>query len=293
MQVKLFTPKQVALALGVSESSIKRWVDSGRLTAAKTVGGHRKVTLPSIAAFVRETGHHLEHPELLGLVAAGAAQHSRCDAIKPLFEALVEGREAVVREVVLGAYQRGATVVELGDHLLGPAFGLIGAGWAAGTVAIHQERRACETAMAVLHELRRLMPEPNDDAPLALVATPHQDFAEVPIRLVELVLLAEGWRVVAAGSGLPLEEVRDATLARQPRLVCLSATHLNDPVVFLEDYRQTLAEPTRVQLGVAHALGGSALREIDLGPAGADLAATSLAELAAFGQRLRQQQPAA
>jgi excisionase family DNA binding protein len=289
MQVTLFTPKQVATALGVSESSIQRWVDCGRLTAAKTVGGHRKVTLPSIAAFVRETGHHLAHPELLGLVAAGASIDSRCDAVEPLFEALIAGREAAVREVILGAYQRGASIVELGDDLLGPAFGLVGDGWAAGTVAVHQERRACETAMAVLHELRRLLSEPDGAAPLALVATPQQDFAEVPVRLVELAILADGWRVIAAGSGLPLDEVRDATLAHKPRLVCLSATHLDDPVAFLPDYRQTLVEPTRSQLGVAHALGGSALRGIDLGPAGSDLAAGSLADLAAFARRLQQQ----
>jgi excisionase family DNA binding protein len=285
MQVKLFTPKQVAAALGVSESSIKRWVDIGRLTAAKTVGGHRKVTLPSIAAFVRETGHHLAHPELLGLVETTAASHSRCKAIEPLFEALIDGREAVVRELLLGAYQRGATIVELGDDLLGPAFGLVGDRWAAGTVAIHQERRACETAIAVLHELRRLIVEPAENAPLALVATPHQDFAVVPVRLVELALLTSGWRVIAAGSGLPLEEIRDATLARKPRLVCVSATHLADPIAFLSEYRLTFAEPTRAQLGVVHALGGAALRGIDLGPARADLAATSLADLSQFAQR--------
>ncbi len=70
-----FTPKQAALALGVSESSVKRWVDSGRLSAGKTCGGHRKLALSAVVDMVRETGQELSHPEILGMVA----KRTRCE----------------------------------------------------------------------------------------------------------------------------------------------------------------------------------------------------------------------
>ena len=88
-----FSPKQVANALGVSESSVKRWVDSGKLPAAKTVGGHRKVTLPSVAQFIRETGHEVARPDLLGMVAA-PRQASLESVQDELYQGLIRGQEA-------------------------------------------------------------------------------------------------------------------------------------------------------------------------------------------------------
>ena len=40
----LLSPKELADAIGVSESSIKRWVDNGEIQATKTSGGHRRIT---------------------------------------------------------------------------------------------------------------------------------------------------------------------------------------------------------------------------------------------------------
>ncbi|MEO1497912.1 MAG: B12-binding domain-containing protein [Planctomycetota bacterium] len=287
MPATTFSPKQVAIALGVSESSVKRWVDSGKLPAAKTAGGHRKVALPSIARFLRETGHPVAQPELLGMVASGVARPLD-EARDQLFEALVNGRESESRELVLGFYQQGESVPRLGDMLIGPVFRKIGEEWAAGRVQVYQERRSCEVMMAVLHELRRWLPEPEPRAPLGLVGTPLRDFAEVPVRLVELTLLAQGWRVTPVGSGLPLEEILDTTRAHSPLLLCLSATHLEHPEDFLRKYQALLIDPLRESHpAVQHALGGGAVERAcgDRAPLGVRFTAT-LADLVAYLEEL-------
>lgn len=64
---ELLSPRQVAVALGVSESSLKRWCDRGMLPTRRTAGGHRRVPLDGVLTFLRETGQDLVRPDVLGL----------------------------------------------------------------------------------------------------------------------------------------------------------------------------------------------------------------------------------
>ena len=62
-----FSPRKIADALGVGESTVKRWIDAGRLEADRTLGGHRRVALDEVLRFVREEGTDVVYPEALGL----------------------------------------------------------------------------------------------------------------------------------------------------------------------------------------------------------------------------------
>jgi DNA-binding transcriptional MerR regulator len=66
------SPRQVARALGVSESSLKRWCDRGLIQTTRTAGGHRKVLTADAIRFARQRGMMLANPELLGLPAPGS-----------------------------------------------------------------------------------------------------------------------------------------------------------------------------------------------------------------------------
>src|SRR5437764_13756024 len=91
----LLTPKELAQAIGVSESSLRRWVDAGDIRVARTAGGHRRIELAEAIRFIRHLGIPVVRPEVLGLAPEAARTPGATDD-QTLFEALVAGdREGV------------------------------------------------------------------------------------------------------------------------------------------------------------------------------------------------------
>src|SRR5436305_11679124 len=62
---------QVAEALGVGITTVKRWVDRGILPAHKTPGGHRKILLSDVVRVVRDGDFPRLDLGRLGLPPAG------------------------------------------------------------------------------------------------------------------------------------------------------------------------------------------------------------------------------
>ena len=65
--MRLLSTRDLAEAIGASESSLKRWIDAGKIAASRTEGGHRRVERAEAVRFIRETGARLVRPELLDL----------------------------------------------------------------------------------------------------------------------------------------------------------------------------------------------------------------------------------
>ncbi|MBS0262547.1 MAG: B12-binding domain-containing protein, partial [Planctomycetes bacterium] len=149
-----YSPKQVARAIGVSESSCKRWCDLGVIPTVKTPGGHRRVTLDGILEFARSTQRDVVNPELLGLPAnCGKSERSTTRVRDQLFECLLKGDEHVCRQLLFDQWIEGVDMATIGDQLIGPVFVMIGEKWACREAEVYQEPRACEVMLRVLHEL--------------------------------------------------------------------------------------------------------------------------------------------
>ena len=252
------TPKQVAQAIGVSESSLKRWCDKGLLQTEKTAGGHRRLTIDAVVKFVRSTGQQLLRPELIGLVAAeGKATRDKSTAA--VVAALTAGDDQALRRVVLELYLGGATLADLCDRWLAPAFAQIGHGWEAGEVAVYQERRAVEICQRLLFELAALLPQPQRDAPSAIGGTLAGDLYQLATSMVELVLRDAGWSAQSFGVGLPAETLVAAIETTKPRLVWLSVSTFDSRASFAAAAAAISLAATHV--GAALVIGGRALGE--------------------------------
>lgn len=252
------SPRQVARAIGVSESSLKRWCDRGLIPVRRTAGGHRKIAAPAVVRFLRDSGHDLARPELLGLPSAVGPVRSDDDAaVAELGERLMDGDEPGVRSVVLGLFLSRRPLDEIFDRVLAPSLHDLGHAWERDELEVYREHRAVEIVTRLLGELRSLIGAPGVDAPVAIGATLPGDPYTVAIHMAELVLRDSGWRAEALGPDHPVDTLIAAIGDYEPRLLWISVSHVPDQAAFLAGYR-TLYEAAR-ERGVAIVVGGQAL----------------------------------
>jgi excisionase family DNA binding protein len=256
--MQLISPKQAAQAIGVSESSLKRWCDRGLLKSVRTAGGHRRLEMDTIVRFLRDSGRGIVRPELLGLPSSVGRGDTVVDvAREQLRDALLDGDEERARRIVFDLYLAGQSASDICDRVVAIAFHEIGHGWERGTVVVYRERRACEIALKVLHELRRSMPVPPADAPNAIGGTIEGDPYCLPTAMVELALHETGWRATSLGTMLPAATLIEALHENQPQLMWISVSTIRSIPEFLEEYRRLQGIATGQ--GTAIAVGGRAL----------------------------------
>jgi MerR family transcriptional regulator, light-induced transcriptional regulator len=249
---------QVAEALGVGITTVKRWVDQGILPAHKTAGGHRKILLSDVVRVVREGDFpHLDLGRL-GLPQLGQELPDSATMSTAMLFALKRGEAEDLRTLLQRAYRSGMEVETLADAVVAPAMRRLGHDWAEGRVDVWQEHRGTQLCAAALYEIRAALENRADGKkPLAIGGGPEGDPYLLANLLAEMALRGLGWNVVNLGPNTPLRSFRAALVRTRPRLLWLSASHLVDPASFLEQYRELYQAALR--MGTAVAVGGQAL----------------------------------
>lgn len=239
----LLTPKQIAGAINVSESSIKRWCDKGKIETSYTAGGHRRIHVSSILSFLRSSKHNLVNPQSLGLPDRSDISTKSYEEIQQmLVNALVNGDEGIVQQLIVEMILAESSIAKILDRHVAAAFNTIGDLWQCGQAEVYQERRACEMSVRALNELRRMTPDPAESAPVALGATPPGDHYQLATSMVELVLRNANWNATSMGANVPLESLAVAIRTHRPKLVWLSITHLESPDQFVAEYQSLYGE---------------------------------------------------
>lgn len=220
-----FSPKELAAAVGLSESTLKRWVDSGVITAAKTPGGHRRIPRSEAIRLIRDSNLSLLDPGLLGVPDVETVRESPTapglEGLR-LFDLLRDGHERHVRGLILSLYLSGRSTVEICDGPVREAMHRIGELWKHSDSGIYQEHRAADIMVSALNHLRGLVSPAPAGAPLAIGASPAGDPYVIPSLAAAIVLEASGVRASNLGPNLPINALRAAADDLSPALVWLS-----------------------------------------------------------------------
>lgn len=286
MTIAFLSPKDLAAAIGVSESSLKRWVDSGRLVVERTAGGHRRIPYQEAVRFVRAEGYRVQDPACFGVLC----RHGQDDLNSlenAVFEALLAGDASRCRSLITTAYLAGASAASLCDGALRSAMARLGELWKHGEDGIAVEHHATCICIQIVEQLRMFQPDPATTAPVAVGGGTTADPYLLPSQMASVVLNECGYRAMNLGPHSPNAVLLAAVAKYRPTLVWLSLTSIADVGICAQSVRELAASLAGIPLVV----GGRHAASVALIAGPTVHVVGSMCELAAFSRALVLRRP--
>lgn len=278
------SPKDLAVAIGVSESSLKRWTDDGLLAASRTAGGHRRISVADAVRFIRDHRTPVVNAEVLGFTDLMDNPKPEDLTADRLYQSLSEEDPRVSRGLILAMYLGGMSLPAICDGPVRIAMERIGELWHHGQRGIAIEHRAVDTCTHALDLIRSTLPPLPASAPLAIGGTPPGDPYTLPSLMVATILSDIGYRVHNLGANVPTEALLQEARHERATLAWLSVSLIQDPSTGRRQI-ESLADQL-AKLSISMVVGGR-------GAAGASLRARpnlhqvgGMAELAAYARGL-------
>ena len=226
----LLTPRELAEAIGASESSLRRWVDSGDLRLSRTPGGHRRIPLPEAIQLIRKMGASVVRPDLLGLgpLPATTSANGNGSEEQALFDTLRDGAREAAVQMIVSWYLAGRSLADVFDGPMRGSMHRLGELWKheeRGILIEHRGSAICAEAVATL---RYLLPTVDDRAPLALGGAPQEDPYTLPSMMAAATLAEAGFRDINFGGQTPVKLLAQEAIQRGAALVWLSVSVQQD-----------------------------------------------------------------
>jgi excisionase family DNA binding protein len=286
MTIAFLSPKDLAAAIGVSESSLKRWVDSGRLVVERTAGGHRRIPYQEAVRFVRAEGYRVQDPACFGVLC----RHGQDDTNSlenAVFEALLAGDASRCRSLITTAYLAGASAASLCDGALRSAMARLGELWKHSVDGIFIEHHATCICIQMVEQLRMFQPDPATTAPVAVGGGMAADPYLIPSQMASVVLNECGYCAINLGPNSPTTALLAAVAKYRPALVWLSLTSVGDIGLCAQNVREFSANLAGIPLVV----GGRHAASVALIAGPTVHVVGSMCELAAFSRALVLRRP--
>lgn len=215
--MRLLSTRELSEALGVSESSLKRWIDGGKIAASRTGGGHRRVSLAEALRFIRDSKTPVLRPDLLDVPQAVTARERLVDHLR-------DGDTSGACGWLAARYLEGATIAALADGPIRDAMHALGELWRHDDSGVFVEHRATDACLQAIAQLRGMMPAASPSAPCAVGGAPAGDPYLIASQLAAMVAAEGGMRAVNLGPDVPAAALERAVTDLRPRLVWISVS---------------------------------------------------------------------
>lgn len=280
------SPRDLAKAVGVSESSLKRWVDDGRISVARTAGGHRRIPVAEAIRFVRESDLKFVRPEIVGLDGLIADGFASSAASASVLADLMKNRDGdELSRRLISAFIDGCSVAELVDHRIRPALEEVGVLYHTDPMGISIEHAAVDQVITALGSIRRLLPRHGDSATVATGGAIAGDPYAIPSLGAATVLHEIGFRAINTGPNMPLDAL--IAMAREVKASLIWRSSSLQPSDTNARQELEALQEWQAETGGNFVLGGRGFAK-HTGGKDAGPIFGSLTELSGFARALRQ-----
>ncbi|MFA5010512.1 MAG: cobalamin-dependent protein [Ignavibacteria bacterium] len=258
----VLSSKQVAEILGVNESSVKRWSDSGMLSCYKTPGGHRKFKKEDLLLFSSKYSFELKSD--INDRSRENHQNNGVDfkfIVDSLYRKLFVASESEITDFLYSLHLSGINLVELYDNVIAKTMFEVGEKWKHKEITVDQEHIAANKIIKSLIRLHdKIAPIPFNGL-TALCGSLEGELHELPLLSVNNVLNYYGWKVIYIGANVPVKALQSGINEHKPDIVCISATIINNRKKFMNDTGKLYAATKTT--GSKLILGGIGVNKMD------------------------------
>jgi len=277
-EIQSVSPRDFGRAVGVSESTVKRWVDQGHLVSTRTPGGHRRISAVEALRAIRTMQLPLRDPVILG-VSDLVGDYAQPLAVpgEALHAFIASGEAKLAYQVVIGEYMRGSSIWEIADQLIRPAMHRIGQE-GHGPSAIYVEHRATQIVLEIARSLQILAT--GEHKPIQVViGGASGDPYQIPCVLISGVIAEAGANPVNLGPDTPASVfLQSLDNIDTPDLIAISVSVVDDVAELSSGLNQVVHAAAERNCLVA--IGGRAVGDLSLNPLPCLRIHTSMASLA-------------
>lgn len=220
--------RKAAAALNVNESTIKRWADSGYLKCIKTPGGHRKFRISDLNEISGK--YKLDTKKVNSLLNDKSTEKKintgNFPALSGAFEKMIlKGDSENSYKLLFSLYTSGYELDEIFDKILYRAMYNIGKKWERKQLGIQDEHIASETIFSVLYRFQNLISRNekiSGEDKKAVCFCPENEYHEIGLLCIAILLQHKGWKVINPGVNLPVESMISLVRKENPEIVCMS-----------------------------------------------------------------------
>lgn len=241
----LLSTHEVAILLNVTETTIKRWADEGRLPCSKTLGGHRKFDMENIIKFAEKNGIALSGvlpPPMtasqMDQLQLGIITRNYQRIADVLFEEIMQSDREGVKDLFLYLFKHHIPFYIIADEIVRPALTKIGDLWEEGKIDVHQEHIASQVVTEALIRIAPDLHRKPSNGLSAAFACPEGELHDIGLRCLAYSFESEGWKIFYIGANTPAESIISFAKELKPDLFALSLTIVSDMNKIIDDFKK-------------------------------------------------------
>ncbi len=202
-----FTPPQIAKYFTVHESTIKRWIQSGKLPADQTVGGHYRVSKTQMNGFLSKYHEHVSSSYVLKRLLE-QKQHTT-ERWREYYQHLHNNDNIKAIGMLRLLYIQGYSLGEIFDTILNPTLEHIGREWQRDRLEIHMEHRMSFQVSQHLSELGNFIQETKKlkSREVVLACAPGNNHI-LPMFMGDIIFKKYGFKREVLGINISLKELQ-------------------------------------------------------------------------------------